>query len=153
MTDKLIVDDDLIRRLAELLEETGLSEIEIGEGAQHLRVARSGPAAIAATVPAAVATVPIQADSAVGPVEPPPDANHPGAVVCPMVGTIYLAPEPGSPPFVTEGGSVAEGDTLFIIEAMKTMNPVRAPRAGTVSQILVSNEMPVEFGEILAILG
>ena len=152
MTEKLSVDDDLIRRLAELLEETGLSEIEIGEGTQHLRVARPGPAGsivpvlAAAALPAAVAAEPAA-------VETPIDATHPGAVVSPMVGTVFLAPEPGAPPFISEGGSVAEGDTLFIIEAMKTMNPVRAPRGGTVSKILVQNETPVEFGDVLAIVG
>ena len=150
MTDKLSVDDDLIRRLAELLEETGLSEIEIGEGTQHLRVARPGPAAagvpVVAAVPAAVAAEPAA-------VETPIDATHPGAVVSPMVGTVFLSPEPGAPPFISEGGSVAEGDTLFIIEAMKTMNPVRSPCGGTVSQILVQNETPVEFGDVLAIVG
>ena len=150
MTDKLSVDDDLIRRLADLLEETGLSEIEISEGTQHLRVARPGPAAsatpVAAALPVAVAAEPAA-------VETPIDATHPGAVVSPMVGTVFLAPEPGAPPFISEGGSVAEGDTLFIIEAMKTMNPVRAPRGGTVSKILVQNETPVEFGDVLAIVG
>ena len=150
MTDKLSVDDDLIRRLADLLEETGLSEIEISEGTQHLRVARPGPAAApvaaAAAMPVAVAAEPAA-------VETPLDATHPGAVVSPMVGTVFLAPEPGAPPFISEGGTVAEGDTLFIIEAMKTMNPVRAPRGGTVSKIFVQNETPVEFGDVLAIVG
>ena len=150
MTAKLSVDDDLIRRLAELLEETGLNEIEISEGTQHLRVARPGPAIstalVAAAMPAAVAAEPAA-------VETPLDATHPGAVVSPMVGTVFLAPEPGAPPFISEGGAVAEGDTVFIIEAMKTMNPVRAPRGGTVSKILVQNETPVEFGDVLAIVG
>jgi acetyl-CoA carboxylase biotin carboxyl carrier protein len=151
MTDKLSVDDDLIRRLAELLEETGLSEIEIGEGEQHLRVARPSPGAVVTAAPLAVLPTPVE--DAASPSEAAIDATHPGAVVSPMVGTIYLSPEPGSPPFISQGSSVSEGDTLFIIEAMKTMNPVRAPRGGSVSKILVENESPVEFGDVLAILG
>ncbi len=156
MTDKLSVDDDLIRRLAELLEETGLSEIEIGEGEQHLRVVRAGagPALAAFAAPAAVAVPGPSSDAAVNGAEADGhvDAGHPGAIIAPMVGTIYLAPDPGSPPYITQGGSVEEGDTLFIIEAMKTMNPVRAPRGGTVSRVLVQNETPVEYGEVLAVI-
>jgi acetyl-CoA carboxylase biotin carboxyl carrier protein len=157
MTDKISVDDELIRRLAELLEETGLSEIEIGEGEQHLRVVRAGSNATLATFAAPLATsvaVPGgSGDAAVnGAADGNTDAGHPGAVTSPMVGTIYVGPEPGAPPFVAQGGSVREGDTLFIIEAMKTMNPVRAPRGGTVSRVLVRNESPVEFGEVLAVI-
>jgi acetyl-CoA carboxylase biotin carboxyl carrier protein len=158
MTDKLSVDENLIRRLADLLEETGLSEIEIGEGEQHLRVVRAGSGpALAALVAPAAAGVPVpgpSGDAAVNGAEADGhvDAGHPGAIIAPMVGTIYLAPDPGSPPYITQGGSVQEGDTLFIIEAMKTMNPVRAPRGGTVRRVLVQNETPVEYGEVLAVI-
>lgn len=155
MTDKLSVDDDLIRRLAELLDETGLSEIEIGEGEQHLRVVRAGPGpTLAAVAPPAAGLVPVPADTGVNGAEATGhvDANHPGAITAPMVGTIYLAPEPGAAPFISQGESVKEGDTLFIIEAMKTMNPVRAPRGGTVNRVLVENETPVEYGEVLAVI-
>ncbi|MDP6350614.1 MAG: acetyl-CoA carboxylase biotin carboxyl carrier protein subunit [Alphaproteobacteria bacterium] len=148
MVGKLDVDDGLIRRLAALLEETGLSEIEVRQGSRQVRVARNNPAAApppAAPTPAA-------------PVAPSParnlevDASHPGAVPSPMVGTVYLAGEPGATPFVAAGDSVKAGDTMFIIEAMKTMNPVRAPRDGRVVRILVDNGTPVEYGEVLALL-
>jgi len=151
MADKLTVDDDLIRRLARLLEETGLSEIEIGEGQQHVRVARAdgGGALGAVPLPAdTVAALPEDSQPAATEV----DASHPGAVVSPMVGTLYLAPEPGAPPFAALGSTIREGDTMFIIEAMKTMNPVRAPRDGKVTRVLVSNETPVEYGEVLALV-
>ncbi len=155
MTDKLSVDDNLIRRLAELLEETGLSEIEIGEGEQHLRVVRAGAGPTLAAVAApSVGLVPVPGDAKVNGTEAGGhgDAGHPGAVTAPMVGTIYLSPEPGAAPFITQGGSVQEGDTLFIIEAMKTMNAVRAPRGGRVNRVLVENETPVEYGEVLAVI-
>lgn len=156
MTRKLSVDDDLIRRLADLLEETGLSEIEISEGEQHLRVARPGaaPALAAVAAPPSAGLVPVPGDSAANGAEQPAasEASHPGAVTAPMVGTIYVAPEPGAAPFISQGATVQEGDTLFIIEAMKTMNPVRAPRGGTVNRVLVENETPVEYGEVLAVI-
>jgi acetyl-CoA carboxylase biotin carboxyl carrier protein len=152
MTDALKIDADLIRELAKLLEETGLSEIEIGEGPQHLRIAReivgAAPAAAPVPVPALVPIPEATVEDGSGEI----DASHPGAITSPMVGTLYVAPDPGSPPFVIPGDQVAEGDTLFIIEAMKTMNPVRATRAGTVKRVLASNETPVEFGEVLAII-
>jgi acetyl-CoA carboxylase biotin carboxyl carrier protein len=141
-------DADAIRRLAALLEELGLSEIEYAKGDERLRVARAmagtavtvsaGP--VAAAMPAAVPG----AGSAA--------AEHPGAIKSPMVGTVYLAPEPGAPAFIKAGDTVAEGQTLVLIEAMKTYNPVRAPRAGKVTRILVSDGMPVEYGEPLLIL-
>jgi acetyl-CoA carboxylase biotin carboxyl carrier protein len=145
MTAKLSVDPELIRALAKLLEETGLGEIEYAEGERRIRVARlAGPTAttvVATAAPAApVAAVP-------GPNEPP--AN---AIVSPMVGTVYLAGEPGAPTFVKEGDRVREGQTLLIIEAMKVMNPIRAPRAGTVSRVLVVNGAPVEYGEPLLVI-
>jgi acetyl-CoA carboxylase biotin carboxyl carrier protein len=144
---KLAIDTEMIRRLAELLEETGLSEIEVGEGESRIRVARNG---IAGTpVPA-----PPQAAAAVPePAEPPRDAAaHPGAVTSPMVGTVYIAAEPGAAPFVDVGATVAAGDTVLIIEAMKVMNPIRAPRAGRVAEILVANGDPVEYGDALLII-
>ncbi len=148
MVGKLDVDDALIRHLAALLEQTGLSEIEIRRGRQHIRVARNGHGAgHDATPPAAPA---VAAPVTQEPVEI--DESYPGAVCSPMVGTVYLAPEPGMDPFITVGANLREGDTMFIIEAMKTMNPVRAPRAGKVARILVDNASPVEYGEVLALL-
>lgn len=148
---KLDVDGDLIRQLADLLEETGLSEIEVRAGQQQVRVARhshvNGSVAPLAAVPAPAETVPVVAETSAE-----PDASHPGAVCAPMVGTAYLAPEPGAAPYVSLGDQVAEGDTMFVIEAMKTLNPVRAPRAGKVGQILIQNAMPVEYGQVLALL-
>ncbi len=142
---KLEIDAELIRELAALLEETGLSEIEVGDGDARVRVVRNsaGPA------PAGNAVDPTTTQA-----EPAPavDASDPGAVTSPMVGTVFVAPEPGAAPFVSVGDDVAEGRTLFIIEAMKVMNPIRAPRAGTVTRILVSNGDPVEYGEALLIL-
>ncbi len=141
---KFNVDTDLIRSLAQLLEETGLSEIELGDGDRRVRVARNGarPPAAAEGNPAA-------------PAESPPaavDASHPGAVTSPVVGTVYTAPEPGAPPFVKLGDTVSEGQTLFVIEAMKVLNPIRAPRGGSVKEILAKNGEPVEYGEVLLIL-
>ncbi len=139
------VDSDLIRRLAELLDETGLSEIEVGEGEHRVRVARAvAVAAAPAANPApAAADAPATADA---------DAAHPGAVTSPMVGTVYTAPEPGAPPYVKVGDTVSEGQPLFVIEAMKVMNPIRAPRAGRVTRVLVQNRDPVEYGDVLLIL-
>ena len=150
------LDEALIRRLAALLEETGLDEIEIGEGPRRVRVARH-PSVVAAPAPAhAAPPAPGDATPAAGEAppdkEPGPDADHPGAVASPMVGTLYIAPSPGEKPFVTVGGSVARGETMFVIEAMKTMNPVRAPRGGTVTRIMASNGSPVEYGQLLAIV-
>ncbi len=142
---KLEIDVELIRRLAALLDETGLSEIELGDGDSRVRVVRNSAAAspaVKAGNPAPAAATP----------EPAVDGGHPGAVTSPMVGTVFVAPEPGAEPFVSVGDDVAEGQTLFVIEAMKVMNPIKAPRAGTVTRILVSNGDPVEYGEALLIL-
>ncbi len=149
MAGRLEIDDALIHRLAELLERTGLSEIEISHGKLHVRVARNSHAPVPASAPAAP-----QSGETVAVTERVEDfdESHPGAVCSPMVGTVYLAPEPGAEPFITVGGQVAEGDTLFIIEAMKTMNPVRAPRSGRVTHVLAHNAAPVEYGEVLVIL-
>ncbi len=142
---KFKVDTDLIHQLAALLEETGLSEIELGEGDRRVRVARGGRAP-SSTAPNESA-LPAEADPA-----PAADASHPGAVISPMVGTVYVAPEPGAPPFVNVGDTVNEGQTLCIVEAMKYPNAISAPRAGTVAQILISDGEPVEYGEVLLIL-
>ncbi len=144
-------DDDLIRRLAALLEETGLSEIEYEADGKRIRVGRGSLAAgLAEATPQATANAAAQA--------PPPDtvpgaeAVPAGAVISPMVGTVYLAAEPGAPPLVKVGDKVTEGQTLLIIEAMKVMNPLASPGAGTVTRILVSDGQPVEFGEPLLII-
>ena len=142
-------DADAIRRLAALLEELGLSEIEYAKGDEKLRVARA-VAATAVTVSAGpVATAPSPAGA---PAMGSAAGEHPGAIKSPMVGTVYLAPEPGAAAFIRAGDTVTEGQTLVLIEAMKTYNPVRAPRAGKVTRILVSDGMPVEYGEPLLIL-
>jgi acetyl-CoA carboxylase biotin carboxyl carrier protein len=139
------VDLALVRALAAVLDETGLTEIEFGDGDRHIRVARA-PAPVGAYLPpAAPVAVPAGTGGAA-------EAVHPGAVVSPMVGAAYLAPEPGAAPFVKPGDSVQEGDTLLIIEAMKTMNPIRAPRGGRIARILVENGAPVEYGETLLII-
>jgi len=146
MTAKLAIDPELIRALAKLLEETGLGEIEFAEGDRRVRVARPvAPAAttfVSTTAPAAAAL----------PAAAAADAAPANAVVSPMVGTVYLAGEPGAPSFVKVGDRVREGQTLLIIEAMKVMNPIRAPRAGTVTRVLVSNGSPVEYGEPLLVI-
>ena len=145
-------DVEVIRALASVLDEAGLTEIEIGEGANRIRIARQATAT--AVLAPAPAEPPVQAAPA--PVEPPApvadDASHPGAVTSPLVGVVYVASEPGGPPFVRVGDEISEGDTLFIVEAMKTMNPVRAPSRGRVAQILAENGARVEYGEVLLIL-
>lgn len=156
MTDKssgtMQVDVKLVRQLAELLDETKLSEIEVEDGGRKIRVARTMTAitapAQALAAPAAAAAAPLA--PAVAAAVPP--ADHPGTIKSPMVGTAYLAPSPEADPFVSIGSSVAEGDTLIIVEAMKVMNPILAPRAGKVTQILVSAGQPVEFDQPLVIV-
>ncbi len=141
------VNAERIRSLAKLLEETGLSEIEYSEGSWSVRVARnsgSAPAPVASTAGRPAPPPATPADSA----EPVPD----GAVTSPMVGTVFLAPEPDAAPYVKAGDTVTQGQTLLLVEAMKTYNEIHAPRAGIVAQILVENGSPVEFGEILVIL-
>lgn len=146
------IDDDLVRQLAKLLDETGLTEIEFGEGKWHLRVSKSMTSA-STFVPAAAAAAAAAVASGRSTANVAEEAaHHPGAVTSPMVGTVYTAPEPGAAPFVKVGDTVSEGQTLLLIEAMKTMNPIRAPRAGKVSQIFITNAAPVEYGEVLLIL-
>jgi len=143
---KSIVDQNLIRELAELLKETGLSEIEVEHDQTRIRVART--VTIAASAPQMVPAVAAVASAAV----PVSEANHPGAVTSPMVGTAFRAPEPGARPYVEVGDVVRQGQTLLIVEAMKTMNQIPAPRAGKVVRILVEDGQPVEFGEPLLIV-
>jgi acetyl-CoA carboxylase biotin carboxyl carrier protein len=137
---------DTIRELAVLLEETGLTEIEVEQNGVRLRVSRAVQTVVghAGAAPAAAAPAP----AAETPKGPPA-----GAVPSPMVGTVYVAPEPGKPPFVKVGDTVKEGDTLLIVEAMKTMNPILAPRSGSIKEICVSDAQPVEFGQTLLIIG
>jgi acetyl-CoA carboxylase biotin carboxyl carrier protein len=145
---ELKIDTELVRTLAALLEETGLSEIEYAVGERRVRVARNGGGGAVAMV--AAQTLPV---TSVGSAPAMPAAAEPaGAVKSPMVGTAYLGPQPGAAPFVAVGDTVREGQTLFIIEAMKVMNQIPAPRAGRVAQILVADATPVEFGQILAVL-
>jgi acetyl-CoA carboxylase biotin carboxyl carrier protein len=144
-----VVDHALIRELTKLLDETGLTEIEIEQDGQRVRVARNA-AAPAAAAPRAVAPVPHPvAELAAAPLDL---AKHPGVVNSPMVGTAYAAAEPGAKPFIEIGSKVKAGDTLLVVEAMKTMNQIPAPRAGTVIQILFEDGQPVEFGEPLVIV-
>jgi acetyl-CoA carboxylase biotin carboxyl carrier protein len=145
------IDHDLIRDLARLLEETGLTEIEFERDGQRVRVAREGPMAGGAA-PRSPTSTDASADSpAVAPATDDP-AKHPGVVTSPMVGTAYLGPEPGARPFVEVGSRVGAGDTILIVEAMKTMNQIPSPRSGTVIQILIEDGQPVEFGEPLMII-
>lgn len=151
------IDAKAIRQLAELLDETGLTEIEVAEGEQMIRVNKGGVAMGAPVHYAAPANLSMPSD----PTTPqmanntPPagiTADHPGAVSSPMVGTAYMAPEPGAATFVKKGASVSEGDTLMIIEAMKVMNPIKAHKGGTVTQILVESGQPVEYGDVLMVI-
>jgi acetyl-CoA carboxylase biotin carboxyl carrier protein len=147
-------DADAVRSLAIILADTGLTEIEIEGKEGRIRVARA-PAQIAAAPAATVTVAPHAAAPAPAPAPAPTpvdDAQHPGAVVSPMVGIAYLAPEPGAPPFVVLGQAVAAGQTLLLIEAMKTFNQIKAPKAGTVTRILVTPGAPVEYGQPLLIL-
>jgi acetyl-CoA carboxylase biotin carboxyl carrier protein len=147
---RLGVDEDLVRQLARLLEETGLTELEYDTGKLRVRVSRGGGAQMVVSAPLVAAAS--QGAAAAGAPAAEVTASHPGAVTAPMVGTVYVAPEPGAPSFIKVGDRVTEGQVLFIIEAMKTMNPIRAPRAGTVTQIFAVNAQPVEYGEVLLIL-
>jgi len=149
MTSKTsTIDQELIRQLAMLLTETDLSEIEVEHADLRIRVARNLMAAPAAVQIAA----PVAAPVAAAPASDVPHAAHPGIVPSPMVGTAYRSPEPGARTFVEVGDSVKEGQTLLIVEAMKTMNQIPAPRSGTVKAILVTDGQPVEYGEPLLII-
>jgi len=148
------IDTALVRELAELLDETGLTEIEVEDDDRKIRVARGGgvvsapvaaPAPVAGAPTAPVATAPTP--------EAAPAADDANAFKSPMVGTVYLAAEPGAANFIKVGDSVAEGDTLLIVEAMKVMNPITADKAGTIKAILVENAQPVEFDQPLVVIG
>lgn len=153
-TGKMNIDSKLVRELAELLSDTGLSEIEVEDGERKIRVARQFTTVAPATVhvpapaaaPAPVAPAPAEAPAAAAPAAPV------DAVKSPMVGTVYLAPEPGAANFADVGKTVKAGDTLLIVEAMKVMNPILAPKAGTVSAVLVENGQPVEFDQPLVVI-
>lgn len=153
---KMQIESELVRELAELLNETDLTEIEVADGDRKIRVARTGT--IMAPIAAAPqAAAPVPAASAVdapatAPVSAPAAADHPGTVKSPMVGTAYVAPEPGAADFVKVGDMVKEGQTLLIVEAMKVMNPITAPKAGKVIEIFVQNEQPIEYGEPLLLI-
>ena len=144
---RIPIDPDTIRALAAVLVETGLTEIEIADKDSRIRVVRGGAVAatvvpVAAAAPAALPAAAVVRDA----------ATHPGAVVSPMVGVAYLSPEPGAAAFVNVGQQVVAGQTLLLIEAMKTFNQIKAPKAGTVAAILVQTGAPVEYGEVLIIL-
>jgi acetyl-CoA carboxylase biotin carboxyl carrier protein len=148
---KLDVDIELIEKLADLMADKGLTELVVEEDDTKLRLQRgggapvyaAGPAPAPVAVPSAAATATTAAETA---------GNHPGAIKAPMVGTAYLSPQPGAANFVSVGAKVAAGDTVLIIEAMKVMNQIPAPKAGTVTQILVADGEPVEFGEALLVI-
>jgi acetyl-CoA carboxylase biotin carboxyl carrier protein len=157
MMAKLDVETNFIEKLAELLQRTGLTEIEINQGTTRIRVARQVQMApLDVTAPVYMQPQAAQPAPAAGaaPAAAPagPDTSHPGMVKSPMVGTVYLAPEPGAAPYAAVGSEVKEGQTLLIIEAMKVMNAIRAPKAGRVARVFVENAAPVEFGEPLLIL-
>jgi acetyl-CoA carboxylase biotin carboxyl carrier protein len=161
-TKGIVVDTGLVRELAELLDASNLTEIEVKDGERTIRVARTAASVTMAAGPANYAPAP----PAGGWPAPPPAAaapaaapsggddvrNHSGLVKSPIVGTAYLTPEPGAPAFITEGATVAAGATLLIIEAMKVMNPITAPKGGVVKAILVNSEQPVEYDQPLVII-
>lgn len=142
-----------IRELADILQDTGLTEIEIEKNDIRLRVSRQGSAAVVHQAPAVTQTAPVQSQESSS-AESITDtiASHPGTVKSPMVGTAYLAPSPEAPVFVKVGDQVKEGQTLMIVEAMKTMNPITAPRSGTIQSILIADAQPVEFDDALLII-
>ena len=154
----LAPDPDLIRSLAKLLDETGLTEIECGSGDQRIRVSKQAGASAAVVSPPpatlekpATAAVPLPGSNGAG----HPGTNghdHPGTLKAPLVGIAYLAAEPGAPPYVKIGDTVAEGQTLMIIEAMKVMNQIRAPRAGRISRVYIGDAEPVEYGTALMLI-
>ena len=150
---RLPVDVDAIRALAEILSETGLTEIEVAEKDSRIRVVRAPAQLVQAYAPAqagAAVAAPAMASADAGGVAD--FSKHPGAVTSPMVGVAYLSPEPHAPAFVMEGHTVSAGQTLMLIEAMKTFNQIKAPRAGILTKLLVTSGSPVEFGEVLAVI-
>ncbi len=152
MADKLSIDEKLVRKLADLLNETGLTEIEYESEGRRIRIAKGGAAAVFAPGAAAAPAAAPAAAAAAAAAEGSGEAVPAGAITSPMVGTAYVAEEPGKPAFVKVGDQVSEGQTLLIIEAMKVMNQIPSPRAGTVKAILVQDGQPVEFGEPLMVV-
>jgi len=142
-----IVDEDVVRNLARLLDETRLTEIEIEQRGMRIRIARQSAVTYTPAAPEAARAIPTAIPA--GALDP---SQHPGVVASPMVGTAYRAPEPGAKPFCDVGSVVKAGDTLLIVEAMKTLNQIPAPKSGTVVQILFEDAQPVEFGEPLMII-
>ena len=147
MPTKFDLDSDFVRKLAKLLEETGLSEIEYAEGDKKIRCATGGAHTSVVHTPAPVAPAPAAAAA-----KAETEAANGTAVAAPMVGTVYLAATPGGTPFVKVGDKIKQGDTLVIIEAMKVMNPIKAAKGGTIAEILVEDAKPVEFGETLLVI-
>ncbi len=146
------IDPELVHKLAQLLDETGLTEIEYGTQTWHLRVSRaaaSHAASVVAAVPSAAVAESPKADAEAAEDDP---LNHPGLVTSPMVGVVYTLPEPDSPPLIKVGDEVSEGQTLMLIEAMKVYNPIKASRGGRITRIFVTNGAPVEYGEPLLII-
>jgi acetyl-CoA carboxylase biotin carboxyl carrier protein len=143
---------DLIRNLAGILNETGLSEIELDQKGTRVRVSRSLAAVAAVAAPAPVHAPVVHYHGAPAAAAKAPEAEHPGAVKSPMVGTVYRSPSPEAAPFIEVGSEVKQGQTLLIIEAMKTMNQIPAPRAGKITHVFVENGQPVEFGEPLVVI-
>ena len=166
MSNGITFDPETIRALAQILKDTDLTEIELVEKDSRIRVARSHPPAAAAApqmpwpagmmmqppAAAAAAPAPLAVAAAPAPALDALDPKHPGMVTSPMVGVAYLSPEPGSAPFITLGGKVAQGQTVLLIEAMKTFNQIKAPKAGTVTRILIETGTPVEYGEPLLVI-
>ncbi|WP_241233508.1 acetyl-CoA carboxylase biotin carboxyl carrier protein [Altericroceibacterium xinjiangense] len=147
------VDTDLVRELAEMLAETGLSEIEVEDGDRRIRVARGGTVMTHAThAPTMVSAAPAVSGELAAAPQGAPAADLANAVRSPMVGTAYISPDPSSDPFVKVGDKVNAGDTLLIVEAMKVMNPIVAPSAGTVQKVMVENAQPVEFDQPLIVV-
>ncbi len=146
-------DTALVKALADILDEAGLAELEYETADLSVRLSRVSSAAPVAPVAAVVAPAAAPAAAPPAPAADSADAaSHPGAVTSPMVGTVYVAPEPDAPSFIEVGGTVKKGQTLLIVEAMKVMNPITAPADGTVKQIFVQNAQPVEFGEVLVVI-
>jgi acetyl-CoA carboxylase biotin carboxyl carrier protein len=149
------IDYTAIKELAKILDETGLTEIEVADDDKVIRVSRGG-GTVVATAPANMNMLSMPSDPTV-PQQASMDSatvaqSHPGAVTSPMVGTIYMQGEPGAPPFVSKGTTVKAGDTLLIIEAMKVMNPIKAEKSGTVTHIMVNDGEPVEYGDVLMVI-
>jgi acetyl-CoA carboxylase biotin carboxyl carrier protein len=151
----IMVDTALVRELAELLESSHLTEIEVKDGERTIRVARTAAVVATSYAPPPAATAPAPVATAAAPAAAPAGddwKSHAGLVRSPIVGTAYLTPEPGAAPYVSEGATVAAGDTLLIIEAMKVMNPILAPKSGRVAKILIRSEQPVEYDEPLVVI-